>query len=104
MKEGPDGRAPQRSRSPDSIWERYLMGKLSLEDKETLPALIKELHREIAQHIRKERDTEITDEAEVRRAERQVSSTPLPALTPMIDITARRSHVVKHRRIEPGQN
>jgi hypothetical protein len=35
----------------DRIWERYLSGTLTLEDKETLPALIKELHREITEHL-----------------------------------------------------
>jgi hypothetical protein len=50
------GRAIETIRTT-SIWESYLTGKLSLEDKETLPALIKELHREIAEHLGRSKQT-----------------------------------------------
>ena|SRR5579863_5150862 len=105
MKDGPDGRAPQRRRPPDSIWERYLTGKLSLDDKETLPALIKELHREIAQHLGKKVDAPQPEDVEPLETESpEVTPPPASQLTPLIDIIARRSHVAKRRLIDPGQN
>ena|SRR5579862_2671864 len=103
MKDGPDGQAPLRRRSPDSIWERYLTGKLSLDDKETLPALIKELHQEIAQHLGKKPDAEQPEDVELLEIE--APAPPLtPKLMPLIDVTARRSHLAKRRPIDPRQN
>lgn len=104
MNDGPDGRAPQRKRPPDSIWERYLTGKLSLEDKETLPALIKELHQEIAQHLGKKPDAEKPEDAEPQEIEAPVAPPPALKLTPIIDVVARRSHIAKRRPVDPGQN
>jgi len=100
MKDGPDGRVPRRRRGPDSIWERYLTGKLSLEDKETLPALIKELHREIAQHLGHKVDADKPDEVEPLDSE--LLAPPRP--TPIIDLNVRRSHIAKRRRIDPRRN
>ncbi|HZS60966.1 MAG TPA: hypothetical protein VFA43_16945 [Gemmatimonadaceae bacterium] len=104
MKDGPDGLAPQRRRPPDSIWERYLTGKLSLKDKETLPALIRELHREIAQHIGKKPDAAQPEDVEQVEIEPAVIPPAVPKLTPIIEVVARRSHLVKRRPIDPKQN
>lgn len=105
MKDGPDGRVPQRKRPPDSIWERYLTGKLSLEDKETLPALIKELHREIAQHLGKKVDPERTEDVEPVETEPEVvTPPPAPMLSPILDLAARRSHTAMRRPTDPRQN
>ena len=104
MKDGPDKRVPQqRRRGPDSIWERYLTGKLSLEDKETLPALIKELHREIAQHLVHEVDADRPDVAQPVDID-QPDTPPAPRPVPMIDLNIRRAHIAKRRRIDPRQN
>jgi hypothetical protein len=104
MTDGPDGRAPQRRRrGPDSIWERYLTGKLSLEDKETLPALIKEIHREIAQHLGHKVDAENPEEVEPLDLDPPVTP-PAPKLTPIVDINMRRAHIARRRRIDPRQN
>jgi hypothetical protein len=103
MKNGSDGRAPQRRRPSDSIWERYLTGKLSLEDKETLPALIKELHREIVQHLGKKADAGNAEDVEPIDTELPVPP-PAPKLTPITDIVSRRAHIAKRRRIDPRQN
>ena len=105
MKDGPDGRVPRRRRrGPDSIWERYLTGKLSLEDKETLPALIKEIHREIAQHLGQHVDADKQDN--VMPLDIDLPATPPPVLrkVPIIDINVRRAHVARRRRIDPRQN
>jgi len=103
MNDGPDGRVPRRRRGPDSIWERYLTGKLSLEDKETLPALIKELHREIAQHLGHKVDAE--HPSEVAPYDVDLPSPPPAAKpTPIIDFNVRRSHIAKRRRIDPRRN
>jgi len=104
MTDGSDGRVPQRKRPPDSIWERYLTGKLSLDDKETLPALIKELHQEIAQHLGKKADAEKPEDVESLEIEPPVTPPPAPKLTPIIDWVARRSHIAKRRPIDPKQN
>jgi hypothetical protein len=105
MKDGPDGRAPERrSRGPDSIWERYLTGKLSLEDKETLPALIKELHREIAQHLGHKVDADKPDEVEPLDNDLPATSRSTPRPVPIIDLNVRRSHMAKRRRIDPRRN
>lgn len=104
MTDGPDGRVPQRRRPPDSIWERYLTGKLSLEDKETLPALIKELHREIAQHLGKKPDAEQPKDFEPSEIEPPMMPPAAPVLEPILDVVARRSHLVKRRPIDPHQN
>jgi hypothetical protein len=104
MTDGPDGRVPQRQRrGPDSIWERYLTGKLSLEDKETLPGLIKELHGEIAEHIGHKVDAEHPDDDEPL----DIGVPPTPPLrkpTHIVDINVRRNHIAKRRRIDPRQN
>jgi hypothetical protein len=105
MKDGPDGRVPhRRRRGPDSIWERYLTGKLSLEDKETLPALIKELHREIAQHLGHKVDADKPED--VAPLDGDLPATPPPARkVPIVDINVRRQvHIAKGRRIGPRQN
>ena len=104
MTDGPDGRVPQRKRPPDSIWERYLTGKLSLEDKETLPALIKELHREIAQHLG--RNVDADDPADVEPGDIDLPQTPPPLLkpSPIADLDVRRNNIAKRRRIDPRQN
>jgi hypothetical protein len=105
MTDGPDGRVPRRRpRGPDSIWERYVTGKLSLEDKETLPALIKELHREIAQHLGHKVDADKPDEVEPRDIDLPATPTPAPKAVPIIEINVRRAHVAKRRRIDPRQN
>ncbi len=39
---------PPRDKDQNSVWERYLTGQLSATDKDALPELIKQLHREIA--------------------------------------------------------
>jgi hypothetical protein len=105
MTDGPDGRVPQRRRrSPDSIWERYLTGKLSLEDKETLPALIKELHREIAQHLGHKVDVENPDDVESTDIDLPPAPPPLRKPTPIVDINVRLNHIAKRRRIDPRQN
>jgi hypothetical protein len=104
MTDGPDGRAPQRRRrGPDSIWERYLTGKLSLDDKETLPALIKEIHREIAQHLGHKVDAENPKEVEPLDLDPPVTPAP-PTLTPIVGISMRRTQIAKRRRIDPRQN
>jgi hypothetical protein len=104
MSDGPDGRVPQRRRSPDSIWERYLTGKLSLEDKETLPALIKELHQEIAQHLGHKPDAEKPEEVEPTGIDLPPAPPPLPKPPSIVDINVRRNHIAKRRRIDPRQN
>ena len=105
MKDGPDGRIPRRRmRGPDSIWERYLTGKLSLEGKKTFPALLKELHREIAQHLGHNVDAENLEDIEALDDNRAVTPPPMPKLTPIIDINVRRAHIAKRRRIDPRQN
>jgi hypothetical protein len=114
MHNGPEGQVPdpRPTRQPDSIWERYLTGKLSLTDKETLPALIKELHREIAEHLGKRADQPKQDEAEpkprpiVGRVDPLVDL-PAPVVrrpTPIIDIHALRAHLAKRRPIDPRRN
>lgn len=105
MQDRSDGRVPQRKRrSPDSIWERYLTGQLSLEDKETLPALIKELHREIAQHLGGKPVAETPEDVYAPEIEHPEPPSPAPNLTPMVDIAARRAHIAKRRPIDPRQN
>ena len=108
MTDGPDERVPgQRRRSPDSIWERYLTGKLSLEDKETLPGLIKEIHQEIAQHLGQKVDAEKRNDVEEIDGDPLPAPPPLRRPTPIIDIRARRAHIAKRRRlddIDPRQN
>jgi hypothetical protein len=104
MSDGPDGRVPRRRRGPDSIWDRYLTGKLSLEDKETLPALIKELHREIAQHLGHKVDAERPDDAEPTDIDLPSAPLPLRKPTPIVDINLRRNHIARRRRIDPRQN
>jgi hypothetical protein len=99
----PDGRVPRRRRAPDSIWERYLTGKLSLEDKETLPALIKELHREIAQHLGHRVDADNPDDAPLDTAIPATTS-PTPTAIPRIDLNVPRTHIAKRRLIDPQQN
>jgi hypothetical protein len=104
MSDGPDGRLPQRKRSPDSIWERYLTGQLSLEDKETLPALIKEIHREIAEHLGHKVDAETPANAEPTDLDLPPSPPPLSKPPSIVDITVRRNHIAKRRRIDPRRN
>ncbi len=104
MTDGPDGQAPQRRRSPDSIWERYLTGKLSLEDKETLPALIEELHREITEHLSQRGDAAKPEQVESMGIDLPVAPHPSPELSPIIDVVARRSRIAKRRPIDPQQN
>lgn len=103
MKNGPENQRPRRQRPPDSIWERYLTGKLSLEDKEVLPALIKEIHQEIAQHLGKKADAEQPENVQPLEIEPSVTP-PSPNHMPLIDVTARRSHIAKRRPIDPHQN
>lgn len=102
MNEGPDGRARQRRRAPDSIWERYLTGKLSLEDKETLPALIKELHREIVQHLGRNTDAETTKDVGHIEADQQLTPPRTPKGTSLDDVSSRWGNS-KGRRIDPRQ-
>jgi hypothetical protein len=104
MKDGPDGQVPRRRRSPDSIWERYLTGKLSLEDKETLPALIKELHREIAQHLGHKVDAESPDDVAPTDTDSPQAQPSQRDPVPIVDINVHRSHIAKRRRIDPRQN
>jgi hypothetical protein len=104
MTDGPDGRVPRRKRSPDSIWERYLTGKLSLDDKETLPALIKELHREIAQHLGHKVDADEPADVEPMDIDVPPAPPPLHKPTPMVDLNVRRNHIARRRRIDPRQN
>jgi hypothetical protein len=103
MTDGPNGRVPRRKRSPDSIWERYLTGKLSLEDKETLPALIKELHREIAQHLGHKVDADEPNEVKPMDIDVPPAAPPRKP-TRIIDLNVRRSHIPRRRRIDPRQN
>ena len=103
MKDAPDERVPRQGRrAPDSIWERYLTGKLSLEDKETLPGLVKELHLEIAQHL--EHKTDAHKPNDVAPLACNSPSPPAPGRVPIIDINVRRSQLGKRRRIDPKQN
>jgi hypothetical protein len=105
VKDGSEGRDPQRRRrSPDSIWERYLTGKLSLEDKETLPALIKELHREIAQHLGHKVDADNPAEVEPHDIDLPTMPPPMLESAPIINLNVCRSHIPKRRRIDPRRN
>jgi hypothetical protein len=114
MTDGPEGQVPERQpkRQPDSIWERYLTGKLSLTDKETLPALIQELHREIAEHLGKRAD-------KVKKKEAHLTldptidmdppiDAPMPPLIgkprPVIDFQALRADLPKRRPSDPRRN
>lgn len=116
MTDGPEGQLPERQpkRRPDSIWERYLTGKLSLTDKETLPALIKELHQEIAEHLGRRADKPIPPVGpEVDPILGLNSMDPLvdppkpPPIRkprPSIDVNALRAHLAKRRPIDPRRN
>ena len=103
MTNGAENQHPQRKRPPDSIWERYLTGKLSLEDKEVLPALIKEIHQEIAQHLVEKANAEQPEDVEPLEIE-SPGTPPSPTPMPLIDVTARRSHIAKRRPVDPQQN
>jgi hypothetical protein len=103
MTDGPDGQVPRRRRSPDSIWERYLTGKLSLEDTETLPALIKELHQEIAQHLGHKVDAIDPEDAEPIEPVPPAAPPPPRKRAPIIDIKIRGARIAK-RRIDPEKN
>jgi hypothetical protein len=104
MSDGPDGQIPRRHRDPDSIWERYLTGKLSLEDNETLPALIKELHQEIAQHLGHKADAEHPYDVEPKDIDLPPAPPSPHKPTPIVHINVHRHHVAKRRRIDPRQN
>jgi hypothetical protein len=102
-------RGPElRPRKPDSIWERYLTGNLSVTDDELLPALITELHREIVAHPRSQNGPGSVERIEP--AHRDLPPTWLPApttagkQTPIIDNAALRAHIAKRRRIDSRQN
>lgn len=114
MTDGSEGPISERrpTRQPDSIWERYLTGKLSLTDKETLPALIRELHREIAEHLGRRADKMKTNEVNpnldpmVKLDPR--TDPPIQPLVrkprPVIDVKALRAHLAKRRPIDPHRN
>lgn len=114
MTDGPEDQVPEQRkpvRQPDSIWERYLTGKLSLTDKETLPALIKELHREIAEHLGKRGDK--TNPNEVDPALDPMLGldpldAPMPPVVrkprPVIDVNALRAHLLKRHPTDPRRN
>ncbi len=115
MIDGPEGHVPEQRRPvhrPDSIWERYLTGKLSLTDKETLPALIKELHREIAEHLGKRADKTkkngIDPDLDPMLGPDPTLDPPMPPIArkqrPVIDIDALRAHLAKRRPIDPRRN
>jgi hypothetical protein len=114
MIDEPEGQIPERQpqRQPDSIWERYLTGKLSLTDEETLPALIKELHREIAEHLGKRRDNtkknEINSDLDAISGRDPTIDPPMPPAVrkprPVIDVKALRAHLAKRRPSDPRRN
>jgi len=105
MSDGPDGRVPRRRmRGPDSIWERYLTGQLSLEDKETLPALIKEIHREIAEHLGHKVDAEPANPGEPTSIDLPPTPPPPRNDTPIVDINVRRNQILRRRRSDPRHN
>lgn len=103
MQDGSDRRPPREPhRAPDSIWERYLTGRLSLEDQDTLPALVKELHREIAQHLGQAVDA--PSAAVPLDIDPPATKDPMLTSAPIVDTNARSAHLAERRRIEPPSN